>query len=86
MIETTTFEKMLPSLSLNRSEIRAKTEHNKNPNIANNNLSKNFLSVFNSFKLLNNLEFGSAGIREKLANRRLVVIEENDNIPDITSV
>lgn len=79
-------DRKLVSFSLKKSAPKAKTEHIKKLNIDNSNLSKNFLSVLSLFKLFNNPELGSVGIREKLANRSPVVIEERDNIPDITSV
>ena len=61
------------------------TLRRKNPTIEINILSKNFLSVFSSFKLFNNLEFGKAGIKEKLANKKPVAVEDRLKIPDIKS-
>lgn len=86
IIEIIILDNKLVSFSLKRSATSAKIEHVKKPKIDNNNLSKNFLSVFNFFKLFNNLELGSAGMSVKLANNSPVVIEERDNMPDITSV
>lgn len=73
-------------VTFNDIAIKDIIEHIKNPNIATNNLSSNFLSVFNSLRLSINLELGRAGIKEKLANKKLVAIDDIDKIPEITSV